>query len=109
MNDNPIPFIGKFTMLFDLIQTAAIAVLGFVMWVRKPGEQALTENDAMEKRVAVLEQAKEQVVTREEFYGLRESMVRLDARHEGMQDVLQAQSASLRRIEDFLLKQEGKA
>jgi Tfp pilus assembly protein PilO len=102
---------SKFTMLFDLLQTAAIAVLGFVMWVRKPGEQALTENDAIDRRVARLEQAQrqagEQAVTREELYQLRESFARLDARYESLQDSLSAQAAALHRIEDYLL-QEGR-
>lgn len=109
MTENPVPIVGKFTMLFDLIQTAAIAVLGFVLWVRKPGEQALTENDALDKRLSEIEHRQEQAVSREEFFALRESFARLDARYEGLNEKLDTQAATLRRIEDFLLRQEGKA
>ncbi|MBE7419845.1 MAG: DUF2730 family protein [Ideonella sp.] len=107
---------------FDLVlrglvmfNTLATAVIGLVLWLRKPGEDAKHEVTEVRASVAKLDadmrlvqQEISHLPTRQEVGGLAQALAALEAQTEAQTQTLNMMRSTLSRIEDYLLQRPSR-
>lgn len=106
--------LDTFRNVVVVLNTIGMAVIGLVVWLRKPGEQAsravrelrdeiLRLHDDTRNRVTVMEERVQHMPTRKEFAHLEGLVSKIEAQNHAQTDRLNAISAAVARIEHYLL------
>lgn len=82
----------------DILQTAVI----FMLWLRKPGEDAKGELEKLSAKLSVFEERIKHMPTLDELTALEGNFKAIAAKLEHMEDTVKNTRAGVQRIEDFL-------
>lgn len=89
--------------IFDALQWLFTAVIGLVVWLRKPGEDAGKAVADVASRVLVIEERHKHMPTSEELADLAGTVKALQTEVGGVRESQGSIKSQLNRIESFLL------
>lgn len=83
----------------DALQSVVLVIL----WLRRPGQDALKSAESLERRLALVEERMTHLPTDEEVTGLRLAVRGIEAQNVGQTQQLTALQSAVARIENYLL------
>ncbi|HYH17589.1 MAG TPA: DUF2730 family protein [Azospirillum sp.] len=83
--------------------------LGWLLWSMRAAFVPRADFDKLATRVALIEQELRHLPTHKDFAVLRDDVAQLEGKVDAQQQLLAGISASVRRIEDYLLNTKAKA